>query len=205
VLSWHFTSDAARGTRLITISFSEQGKQVNVREPQKVLRTATFNGEKFTVLVNESDRNIEQKQIELSKVKLTRRQQLEREMAGLKSKLEEARNEQETHPDARGELELKLKIFQREFEASGLPEGKVGPIGMAGRQITAISAPDLSDSVRNDLFSRLPIREGDTLSKSVIEETVKAVRAFDEHLRVQFRATANGQLEIRIVVPNERR
>src|SRR6266571_3105216 len=36
VLNWHFTSDAAQGTRLISISFSEQGKQVQVREPQKV-------------------------------------------------------------------------------------------------------------------------------------------------------------------------
>jgi TonB family protein len=34
VLNWHFTSDAARGTRQVGISFSNQGQQVQVREGQ---------------------------------------------------------------------------------------------------------------------------------------------------------------------------
>src|SRR6185369_17446566 len=34
VLDWHFTRDAARSTRLISISFSEKGTQVQVREPE---------------------------------------------------------------------------------------------------------------------------------------------------------------------------
>ncbi len=100
-----------------------------------------------------------------------------------------------------GPLTIKLAEMQKEFNDTPLPQRKIGPVVMAGRVVKRINTADLPDSVSNDLLSRLPVREGDNLSQDSIEQTAKALRAFDEHLRVHFRATDDGQVEIRIVVP----
>jgi TonB family protein len=211
VLNWHFTGDAARGTRLINISFSEQGKQVQVREPErpqaiaenllverdkqiyvaevrklKELEAARFNLlREPTVVEEEKTRNV-----------LTRRQELERSIADAKKKIELAAQNQEQETVE----QLKLKLLEMQNEFSRTPFEKPGPVVMAGRPVKRISA-DLPEPVRADLISRLPVREGDTLSPSLIEDTARAVRAFDEHLRVQVRATIDGQIELHIVAP----
>ena len=186
VLNWHFTSDAARGTRLVTIAFSEQGKHVQVREPHIYV----YKGKQ--VMVDESGRKIEQQKMELM--------QAQHDLVlAWKVRAKEAQ------PEVRAELELKLKQLRKEFETMPLPAGNAGLGVMAGRAVKAINTGDLSDSVRGDLLSRLPIREGDALSADSIKQTAMAVRDFDEHLRVQFLVTDGPQVEIRIVGPNERR
>ena len=213
VLNWHFTSDAARGTRLISISFSERGKQVQVREPQKA-QAVTLEGnkaavnfaadEKFKLLDELKFKMAEAQAAEVRRTEeeakiLIRRQQLEKEMAAVKMQIEQAsRNEEK---ETAGPLTIRLAEMQKEFNETPLTQRKIGPVVMASRVVKRINTADLPDSVSNDLLARLPVREGDILSQDSIEQTAKAIRAFDEHLRVQLRATDDGQVEIRIVVP----
>jgi hypothetical protein len=70
-----------------------------------------------------------------------------------------------------------------------------------GRAVKTISTPGLDDSVRRDLMARLPVREGDTLSQELVEQISTAVRTYDEHLRVLFFATDDGQAELRVIAP----
>src|SRR5262249_4183490 len=113
VLNWHFAADAARGTRLVNISFSDQGKGVEVTEPQagQILtpKSVVIDGEAVTVnLLNEAQNRWQKAQLDIS---LTRRQQLERDMAKAKALLAEA--ESNGAPDStRLELAARLQEMQ---------------------------------------------------------------------------------------------
>ena len=71
-----------------------------------------------------------------------------------------------------------------------------------GRPLKRISTPELSDGVRNELISRLPIREGDTVTQQSVEQTGVAVHSYDEHMRVQYVLTDDGGVEMRIRAGN---
>ena len=107
-------------------------------------------------------------------------------------------------PEERTEMELKLQKLKREFELTRLESLGRGN-GLVGRPLTAINTLFLPEPVRVDLVSRLPIRVGDPINSQLIEQTSAAVRAYDEHLRVQFMTNDEGQVELRISAPNERR
>src|SRR5262249_26109436 len=42
----------------------------------------------------------------------------------------------------------------------------------------------LSEEARKDLLSRLPVREGSTITKETLEKVTEAARQFDQHLEV---------------------
>lgn len=46
---------------------------------------------------------------------------------------------------------------------------------------------------------------GDTLSKDLIEETGRAIRAFDEHLEFRVIPLEGGEADLEIDAPGERR
>ncbi len=50
--------------------------------------------------------------------------------------------------------------------------------------IKSIGISGLTDQARTDLLSRLPVREGQTLSQESLRQLVQTVRNFDEHLAV---------------------
>src|SRR5262249_22773659 len=125
VLDWHFTRDSARGTRLVSISFSDAGKQVQVSEPQTaraVVATAangnqaivTFENQQFAVNLLQKSQEDEEK-----RANLTRRQQLERDMAKARQQIEEASRQGDT--EARAALLAKWQAMQLEFESTPLP------------------------------------------------------------------------------------
>jgi len=208
VLNWHFTRDSARGTRLVSISFSDAGKQVQVSEPQTakaLVATAgngdqalvTFDNQQFAINLLQKSQEDEEK-----RANLTRRQQLERDMAKAKQQIEEASRQGDTA--SRADLMARLQALQREFESTPLPRrwerAKIG-----GLTLKAINTGSLPENVRNDLLSRLPVRVGDTLSSEVIRQTEAAVRAYDEHLNFEYVSTTDGQAELRIIVPGTER
>jgi len=225
VLNWHFTRDAARGTRLITINFTGQSKQVQVSEPQSInfltatvqegkdVLTLTDGKASFNVFVGENGRQRTEEvkaQAELSrasnelraeKTTLSRRQELERQMDAVKRELQASGQT----PELQEGLENQLVELRKQLEATPFTVRyeRAQPIG--GLALKGIAVFGLSDSVQNDLISRLPIRVGDLLSSQSIEQTSAAVRAYDEHLRIQFLRTDDGKAELRIVAPNERR
>jgi TonB family protein len=208
VLNWHFTSDAARGSRLISISFSEQGTQVKVQEahifratsPDGPVETVVFLKNELTKL-EEAKQEIEaaSRQAKEQTATLVQRQKLEREIALVRRKFEEAAG---ASPEEREILKVKLNTLRAEFEATRPDAGRAA--SFVTRVLSGISTPGMTDSVRNDILSRLPIREGDTLTPQLLEQTAMALRGYDEHLRLQFLTTGDGQTELRIAAPGAR-
>jgi len=129
---------------------------------------------------------------------IAQRRALEAQMAALKARMQQ-------NPDEREQLALQLREVQKMFEATPFP-GRIETNMLVGHAVKSISTPNLPSAVRNDLLSRLPVREGDMLSSESMEQTAKAVRSFDEHLEIRFLPTKpDGQVEIRITAPGERR
>jgi TonB family protein len=211
VLNWHFTSDAARGTRLVTIEFSEQGTGVQVTEPliawaveadalklvelkKKVEALAEVKG---GVAVFEPTDHREAELIE-------RRRKLEIDAVEIQKKLSEATKAQVTNEDA-SSMQRKLLEVKKALDTTRIAAVENSGRNPAGGVLSVINMPGFSDSVRNELLARLPIRIGDTISSQSIEQISQAVRSYDEHLRAQFVANADGQIELRIVSSSERR
>jgi TonB family protein len=223
VLGWHFTSDAARSTRVIQISFSDRGTSVQVGEPY------TFQGQ--TVVLADEAKRVELAKI--AKIELTRaqeaqinkeqevelnavraqRQQLEAQMAALRAQMADmakAADRDRIDPKISEiqlrSLEAQLAAVKAQFDSTQPLIAKVVTVGsvVANRTLKGIATPGLSDSARNDLISKLPVRVGDVLSEATLKQTDAAIRAYDEHLLVQFLATPDGQAEIRVSAPGRR-
>ena len=60
----------------------------------------------------------------------------------------------------------------------------LGPASMTGKPLKRIVVVGLSDQIRNDLLSRLPVHEGDILAADSYERVSRAVREFDEHMNI---------------------
>lgn len=209
VLNWHFTADAARSTRLVSISFSEQGKQVQVSEPEAGKSFFQFLGKSVVVMPDAQ----EPQTLEAAQARLAQRQQMESEIKQTRSQIEQANRNGE--PEAAAALAAKVQSLQRQLEEIPL-QGWAGNLleqsransrraELNGRSLKAINTGGLDESVRPDFLSRLPVRVGDTLSPQLIEQTTAAVRSFDEHLNAEFVGTGDGQAELRIIVRNEER
>jgi TonB family protein len=245
VLNWHFTSDAARGTRQISISFSEQGQQVQVIEGQIARAKTVPTLEAPAIVVSPAEglrlEEVQTKQREYliaaaraiqeaqaqpqpQNDPIARRRELERAMATIQQLLQ---TRDKLAPAEVTELQGRFAALQQEFNDTPPPVGVIrgggpglrsggpvsGPRGggrgargapgtlFLGRAVKSISTPGLDDSVRRDLMARLPVREGDTLSQELVEQISTAVRTYDEHLRVLFFATDDGQAELRVIAP----
>jgi TonB family protein len=245
VLNWHFTSDAARGTRQISISFSEQGQQVQVIEGQ-IARAKTVTTLEAPAIVLSPAEGLRLEEVQTKQREyliaaaraiqeaqaqpqpqndpIARRRELERAMATVQQLLQ---TRDKLAPAEVTELQGRFAALQQEFNNTPPPLGVIrgggpgprsgGPVGgprgggrgargapgtlFLGRAVKSISTPGLDDSVRRDLIARLPVREGDTLSQELVEQISTAVRTYDEHLRVLFFATDDGQAELRVIAP----
>ena len=67
----------------------------------------------------------------------------------------------------------------------GIIGGVPGPPPMAGKTLKTLRIQGLSEEAKNQLMSRLPVREGDILADDSFERLTKAVRDFDEHMNVK--------------------
>jgi len=74
----------------------------------------------------------------------------------------------------------------------GVPAGVIGgiigdvpaPSRMGGKTLKMLRIQGLSDEVKNQLLSRLPVHEGDVLAEDSLARVTEAVRGFDEHMAV---------------------
>jgi outer membrane protein assembly factor BamA len=89
--------------------------------------------------------------------------------------------------------------LQARFAASR-PEGR--QLSAAGRTLKSIDVDGLPEPVRADFLSRLPVREGDTLSRDSLEAISQAARDFDEHFRIRITVflTDDDQVRMQIAV-----
>jgi TonB family protein len=203
VLNWHFTREAANGTRLISISFTEAGKQVQIGEGGgKVVQPPAF--ESFVVegkvVLESNGRRIQAEQAKIENGQLTRRQQLEREIGALRREIEQASGD----ANKVQEMKARLEDLRKEFEQTPLPNFSVNRT-IVGRTVSGINTSALSDQVSADLIARLPVREGDTISTKLMEETMAAIRSYDEHLRSEFVRKGEDKVELLIWTPESRR
>lgn len=67
--------------------------------------------------------------------------------------------------------------------------------------LRSIVVSGLSDAARTDLLSRLPVREGDTLSPERTNEAMKIVHDFDSHLSFGVRGVGNNESQLVIAAP----
>src|SRR5262245_38760156 len=240
VLNWHFTSDAARGTRQVSISFSGQGQQIQVSEGQiaRAKAVATLEApvsalppsqglslEEVQLRQREylvaAARAVQEAEVQAQNDPIARRRELERAMATIQQLLQARENLAASEV---AELQSRFAALQQEFNNTPPPAGVArgggagprsgGPVGgprgggrgarggpgvlFLGRPLKIISTPGLDDYVRRELIGRLPVREGDTLSQESLGQITEAVRSYDEHLRVLFFKTDDGQAALRI-------
>jgi beta-lactamase regulating signal transducer with metallopeptidase domain len=199
VLKWHFTRDAARSTRVVNITYSNDAKQVHISEPESGRRFENFR-------VNTPETGLFEGQFvrldgEPQPAVMTERQKLERQIQEVRKRAAEAENSGAPE-SVRAELKLKMAELQRTLEATPL-QGAVGrasfeEIKKNGLPVKSIAVFGVSESAQADLLSHLPVRLGDLLSARLLEETQRAVREYDEHLRIGVAATIDGQVELRI-------
>jgi TonB family protein len=69
---------------------------------------------------------------------------------------------------------------------------------MPSRPISQIDVTGLSSTSRDELLSRLPVHEGDTLTPEAFQKLVTAMRDYDEHLSMSVNSAPNGGANIRI-------
>ena len=176
VLDWHFTRDAARSTRLISISFSEKGTQVQVREPEAnqavVLTTKEARRvEEAKVAVAEASNRAKKEQLI---VLGGRRQELEKQIESLELHFRALSSRADQNNEGQKALEARLAAVRLQLHALQPLVG--GGHENIERSLTSIRFSGLSDSVQADLLSRLPVREGDLVSPERMEEAAAAVR-----------------------------
>jgi TonB family protein len=99
----------------------------------------------------------------------------------------------------------KLEEQLYDLRAKQQAAAQVAELHIVGRALTTIDVIGLSEEVKSELLSRLPLHVGDTLSAASMEAFGRAVRQFDEHLEWQVRAAADGGATIRIIVPGARK
>jgi TonB family protein len=110
--------------------------------------------------------------------------EVEKAMPELESALQEAESAIE---EAESELNEKFADLTSQVEEAQHELEKLGKIDehinlMDGRVLKRLRILGLSDQSRNDLLKKLPVHEGDTLSKSGIEKLDKVLHEFDGHL-----------------------
>jgi TonB family protein len=76
-----------------------------------------------------------------------------------------------------------------------------GPSSLAGKTLGTYVVAGLSEQSRNDLLSRLPVRQGEVLAEDSFDRIVKAVRDYDEHLSVGRTLSRSGDVTVTIIAP----
>ena len=108
----------------------------------------------------------------------------ENTMSELENSLQEAESAiEEAESDLRekfADLTSQVDEAQHELEKLGKLEEHVNL--MDGRTLKHLRVLGLTEQVRNDLLKKLPVHEGDKLSKSTIEKLEKAIHEFDGRL-----------------------
>jgi len=160
VLQWHFSMEGSSTTRQVKISFELPPGQTGP------VTAVTVNPASMGT-VNDPEK------IAAAEAKIRAlRSQIVDQTAALRSSQSEA---------ARQEAAAKLSELQNNVSTL---QRNLGPASLAGKRLGRIQVSGMSDQVRDQLLSRLPVHVGDTLSADSYDLTNKAVREFDEHMFV---------------------
>jgi beta-lactamase regulating signal transducer with metallopeptidase domain len=184
VLNWHFAPGSGN-TRVVKISFSAPSTPA---EPER--KTAERKSGEVRVRVRPQEEP-DGSQTVVLEGEAERRQRALAHLAELQRQ-QAAASEAATQPEERtvslrtepANPERALVLERR--EASRREAERVG------RPLAAIEIRGMSDQAGNDLLSRLPVHEGDTLTRESIEAAGRAIRQFDEHLEFNYGREPEG-------------
>jgi len=121
----------------------------------------------------------------------------EEKIRALRSQITD-QNQQVQDPATRQQAMAKLAELQANMNALQM---RLGPPSAEGKRLSRIVTNGLTESVRNDLLSRLPVHEGDSLNGDSLEATRKAIREFDEHMNLGTAFNPNGEVTLMLSVP----
>jgi TonB family protein len=107
----------------------------------------------------------------------------EEKVRALVSQMRDQQSQAAQQVDAvsRQEAQAKLALMQANLATL---QRNLGPASMTGKPLKRIVVVGLSDQIRSDLLSRLPVHEGDILAADSYERVSRAVHEFDEHMNV---------------------
>jgi TonB family protein len=83
--------------------------------------------------------------------------------------------------------------------APPFPPGPSDPVARPALTLKSIAVIGLSDELRSELLSRLPVHEGDTIQSGQVAKITQAARDFDEHLSVVLRPAGSGEATLTIM------
>ncbi|HEY1496563.1 MAG TPA: TonB family protein [Candidatus Solibacter sp.] len=176
VLQWHFSMEGSSNTRQVKINFE-------LPPGQSGTVTAVTVNPPAMGTVNDPEK------IAAAEAKIRAlRSQIADQTAALRSSQDEAARQQAA--SKLSELQNNVSTLQR----------NLGPASLAGKRLARINVMGMSDQVRDQLLSQLPVHAGDTLSADSYDLTSKAVREFDEHMFVsQATNSQTGEVAFNIV------
>jgi TonB family protein len=175
VLQWHFAMDSSVNTRQVKINFQlpvGQNAPVAAVTAQPLAPGAESDPAKIAAAQD--------------KIKALRSQITE----------QVAQVQATQDPAARQQAAARLSEMQNNIATL---QRNLGPTSLAGERVSRIMIVGVSDQVRDDLMSRLPVRVGDTLAADSVARMTAVVHEFDEHMSVLHGKSANGEVAITIV------
>lgn len=81
------------------------------------------------------------------------------------------------------------------------PQAQAALAAPAAHTLKSITVLGLSDQMKSELLSRLPVREGDPLSPESQSRVSQAVKEFDEHLKINITILPAGDATMLIATP----
>jgi TonB family protein len=164
VQKWNFKSDSADGPVRVSVRFRLPKVEIDSDDDQD------SDDDKMDVdAVSDDDVDVSEPENNMS--------ELESSLQEAESAIEEAESELN---EKFADLTSQVEEAQHELEKLGKIDEHVNL--MDGRTLKRLRILGLSDQSRNDLLKKLPVHEGDKLSKSVMEKVGKAIHDFDSQL-----------------------
>jgi TonB family protein len=159
VLQWHFAMDNASNTRQVKINFQlPEGQSAPARVVSVPAPPPAETDPAKIAAAQEKMRAL--------------RSQINDQIAQLQATQDPAARQATA---ARlGEMQSNLSTLQR----------NLGPAALAGKRLAHINVMGVSDTVRQDLMSRLGVHIGDTLAADSYARISAIVHEFDEHMSV---------------------
>jgi TonB family protein len=86
--------------------------------------------------------------------------------------------------------------------ATGTPQSYTATVPyVPDASVKSITVLGLSDQARDELLSRLPVREGDIMSADARQKIIQAAKDFDEHLTTRFQTADTSGVSVVIAAP----
>jgi TonB family protein len=174
VLAWHFAMDSSATTRQVRVNFDLTG----VPEPRRMISLDSAP----------------------PSMDAASRAAAEAKVNTLRSQVQD-QVKQAQDPAQRAQAMTKLNELQASINAL---QTRMGPPSIDGRRLNQIVVVGLTDTLRNDLISRLGVHEGDIMTSEAMQRAHSAALAFDEHMNVGTLYGKDNEVTLTLSMPGVR-